>query len=127
MKLRGLERGMAEAVDMIPAPHLGTLTWAISTQHSADTAGKGSAQSEGRQGQLEVGVQTGRGFQETIINKAVSEGHRQRMQNSRVIGDFTSQKWQGIIEQLSNVACGTLWQKYIILMVNRLPVPSPDK
>ncbi len=36
MKLRGVERATAEAVDMIPPPHLTTLTLAISsTQHPA--------------------------------------------------------------------------------------------
>lgn len=46
MKLRGVERATAEAVDMIPLPHLTILISAIiSTQHSvlsADTAGQGT-------------------------------------------------------------------------------------
>lgn len=53
MKLRGVERATAEAVDMIPPPHLTTRTSAISsTQHpalSADKAGQGTSNSVGRE------------------------------------------------------------------------------
>ena len=82
MKLRAVERATAEAVDMIPPPHLTTLTLAISsTQRAADKAGRrATTRREGRQGQVEVDLQIGHSPQETIINKAVSgrsplEGH----------------------------------------------------
>lgn len=78
MKLRGVERGTAEAVDMIPPPHLSTLTSAInSTQHPplCRQTGKGrTTLKEGRQGQVEVDLQIGHSPQETIINKAVTTG-----------------------------------------------------
>lgn len=72
MKRREVERATAEAVDMIPPPHLITLTSAISsTQRSADGAGKGrAAPQEGRQGQVEEDLQIGHNPKETIINKA---------------------------------------------------------
>lgn len=73
MKLRGVERATAEAVDMIPPTLLPTLSSAISsTQLSADTAGCGMTTQRSRQGQLEVDLQIGHSPQETIINKAVT-------------------------------------------------------
>ena len=78
MKLRAVERATAEAVDMIPPPHLTTLTLAISsTQHPARCRQSRPEYdySEGRrQGQVEVDLQIGHSPQETIINKAVSGG-----------------------------------------------------
>lgn len=50
MKLRGVERATAEAVDMIPPPHLTTRISAInSTQLSAGKAGQGTSNSVGRE------------------------------------------------------------------------------
>lgn len=76
MKLRGVERVMAETVDMIPPPHLITLTLAISSaQLSADWTGQGrTAQEEGWQGRVEEDLQIGHSPQETTINKAASAG-----------------------------------------------------
>lgn len=74
MKLTGVERATAEAVDKIPPPHLTTLTSAISsTQLCAHETGKGrTTRRERRQGQAEVALQIGHSPQETIINKAVT-------------------------------------------------------
>ncbi len=76
MKLRGVERGTAAAVDMIPPPHLTTLTSAITgTQHPALCRQSRPAYDDsegGRQGQVEVDLQIGCSPQETIINKSVS-------------------------------------------------------
>lgn len=73
MKPRGVERAAAEAVDMIPPPHLNTLSSAISSTQRPALCRHSKPAQEGRQGQVEVNLQIGRSLQETIINKAVSD------------------------------------------------------
>lgn len=65
MKLRGVERAAAVAVDTIPPPHL-------SYQQHPPSAGECVLLLRGRQGQVKVDLQIGHSPQETIINKAVS-------------------------------------------------------
>lgn len=63
-------------VDMIPPPHLITLTLTISsTQLPADWTGQGrTVQEKGRQGRVKEDLQIGHNPQETIINKAARAG-----------------------------------------------------